>query len=229
MAGGGSQAAVARVLSVRPSLRDPSVCKVDIDGAGTYRLDAETVRALGLTEGCEVDEALVAGIAGAATRLHGKTIALRLLQRRLRSRSELEAALRRRGVPREAVIAVLGDLGRDGWIDDARFARAWVRDRLALRPCGRRRLRAELLAHGVAAPVADEAVRELLSGDAEAELALEQARARWGRLRGVEPIAARRRLAGWLQRRGYAPDVIARTLRLLSPALSDRPDVDPAA
>jgi regulatory protein len=131
-------------------------------------------------------------------------------------------------------VAVIGELTRAGWIDDARFARAWIQDRLALRPCGGRRLRAELLAHGVAAPVAEEEIRSLLPGDTEAEVALQQAQVRLGRLRGLSDTVARRRLTGWLQRRGYAPDVIARTLRVLrfdSSRLgsSDRPDADPAA
>ncbi len=219
----------ARVLRVRASGRDPSLRYVDIDGAGTFRLDAETVRALALVEGCEADAALVARIAGAAARRLGKTIALRLLQRRLRSQAELEAALRRRGVPPVSAVAVIGELTHAGWIDDARFAQAWVRDRLALRPCGGRRLRAELLAHGVTASVADDAVRSLVPRDVEAELALQQAQARLARFHRVPSTVARRRLAGWLQRRGFAPEVIARTMRALDAGLSNRPDVGPAA
>ncbi len=229
MTAGTFGASHARVLRVRPSVRDPSLRYVDIEGAGTFRLDVDTVHALALTEGCEADAALVARVAGAAAHRQGKTIALRLLQRRLRSRAELEAALSRRGVPAESAVAVIGELSRAGWIDDARFARVWVQDRLALRPCGRRRLRAELLAHGVAAAVADDVVRSLVPGDVEAELALQQAQARLIRLRRVPTLVARRRLAGWLQRRGFAPEVIAHTLRTLESALSDRPDVDPAA
>jgi hypothetical protein len=80
----------------------------------------------------------------------------------------------------------------------------------------------------VTAAVADDAVRSLVSGDVEAELALQQARVRLVRLRRIPTLVARRRLAGWLQRRGFAPEVIAGTLRSLEPALSDRPDVDSA-
>lgn len=219
----------ARVLRVRASVRDPDLRYVDIEGAGTFRLDAETVHALALVKGCEADAALVARVAGAAARRLGKTIALRLLQRRLRSRAELEAGLRRRGVPPESAVAVIGELTRAGWIDDVRFAQTWVRDRLALRPCGGRRLRAELQARGVAASIADDAVRSLVPGAVEAELALQQAQARLARLRRLPPMVARRRLAGWLHRRGFASEVIARTMRALEAALSSGPDVDPAA
>lgn len=151
----------------------------------------------------------------AAARQLGRAIALRLLEKRLRSRAELEAALRRRGVSAENAVAVVGGLRRIGWIDDARFARAWVRDRLALRPSGHRRLRAELLARGVSPEDAEEALAALLPAGKEQALALEQARGRLRRLNGLAPVVARRRLVAWLRRRGFESATIARILRVL--------------
>lgn len=151
----------------------------------------------------------------ASVRQRGRAIALRLLERRLRSRAELAAALRRRRVSAEDVVAVLGSLQRIGWIDDARFARAWISDRLSLKPSGRRRLRAELLARGVSPVHADEALTALLPAGREQTVALEQARGRLRRLRGVPGPLARRRMAAWLQRRGFASETIVRVLRTL--------------
>ncbi len=208
---------------------DPRVCRVDIEGTGSFHLDVETVRALGLVEGQEIGESVLSRVTEAAARHHARTVALRLLQRRLRSRAELEAALRRRGIARETLLAVAAELRVAGWIDDSRFARVWIQDRMALRPCGARRLRAELLAKGVSPQIADEAIAALVPRAAEEALALEQARARLNRLRGLAPVVARRRMAAWLQRRGYAADVIARTLRAVTRDHPEQPDVDPAA
>ena len=208
---------------------DPRVCRVDIEGRGQFRLDVETARALGLAEGQEIGEAVLSRIAEAAARHDARTVALRLLQRRLRSRAELEAALRRRRIARETILALSAELRVAGWIDDSRFARVWIQDRMALRPCGARRLRAELLAKGVAPQIAEEAIAALVPRAAEDTLALEQARARLRRLGGLAPVVARRRMAAWLQRRGYAADVIVRTLRAVTREHPDQPDVDPAA
>jgi regulatory protein len=202
---------------------------VEIEGAGSFCLDAETIRALGLTEGAPVAPDLVVRVAEFAGRRQATAVALGLLRRRLRSRAELEAGLLRRGVHREVVLAVTAELRRQGWIDDARFAKAWVRDRLALRPRGMRRLRAELLAKGVSASVADEAIAALVPAGSEDGLALEQARSWLRRMRGLEPEVARRRLVGRLARRGYAPETIVRTLRTLLPSRQGRSDADPAA
>jgi regulatory protein len=219
----------ARVLRVHTLVGDPRVCRVDIEGAGQFRLDVETARALGLAEGQEISEAVLSRVAAAAARHDARTVALRLLQRRLRSRAEIEAALRRRSIAREAILAVSAELRSTGWIDDSRFARVWIQDRQALRPCGARRLRAELLAKGVAPQIAEEAIAALVPRATEDTLALEQARARLARLRGLAPVVARRRTAAWLQRRGYATDVIVRTLRMVTREHTDQPDVDPAA
>jgi len=189
----------------------------------------QTARALGLEAGSTVNATTLARMVDAAAREEARAVALRLLGRRWRSRRELEAALRRRGLPAAAIASAVGELRRQGWIDDARFARAWVQDRLALRPCGRRRLRAELLAKGIAPSLVDEVLSTLLPAAAEGDLALHQARARLARLKGLPTQTARRRLAGWLQRRGFSAEVVARVLRTLALGMSDPPDVDPAA
>lgn len=190
---------------------------------------SQTARALGLAAGSTVDAATFARMVEAAARQQARAAALRLLQRRWRSRRELEVALRRRGLPSGAISSAVAELLRQGWIDDERFARAWVQDRLALRPCGRRRLRAELLAKGIAPGLVDSVVSALLPAGSEGDLALVGARSRLARLRGLSPQTARRRLAGWLQRRGFSAEVVARVLRTLELETPDQPDVDPAA
>ncbi len=213
---------------VRASARDPGVCLVEIEGVGRFRIDARTASALGLAEGQHLAPNEVARLASAAERQRARTAALRLLQRRLRSRAELEVALRRRGVPREEALAVIGELARSGWIDDGRFARAWIADRLALRPSGARKLRAELAVRGVAPAVIADALREQLLPEQEEALALRQAGDRLRRLQGFPPQVARRRLVGWLQRRGYSAGTIASTLRKVGPSSAGSPDDDPS-
>lgn len=204
-----------RVSRVAVPKRAPHVRIVAIDGVGRFRLDAATVSALAIEEGRDIDARAARRIADAAVRQDGRATALRLLNRRLRSRTELAAALRRRGTSGAVLQTLLAELTHAGWIDDARFARAWVADRLALRPGGRRRLKAELIAKGIARDLADETIGAMLTPQAEEELALAQAGGRWRRLQRLPPPVARRRLAGWLQRRGFGQPAIARALRNL--------------
>ncbi|MGQ0548273.1 MAG: regulatory protein RecX [Armatimonadota bacterium] len=220
----GQSTAGFRITCVRVSERDPSIRVVDIEGVGTFRLDIKSVDALSLSEGVEIDSRLADRVAEAAMHREGRAIALRLLQRRLRSRAELETGLRRRGVSKVVSIGIIDDLAREGWIDDARFARAWVRDRLALRPSGRRRLRVELLSRGVPPQTADDAIASMLTAEGEEDLALVQARARFRRVQRLPPQVARRRLVGWLRRRGFSQAAIARVLRTVQGIITGEED-----
>jgi len=216
--------AVSRITRIRARERDPTLRVVEIEGVGTFRLDVTTVDALALSEGLEIDSRLAARVAEADSRREGRAIALRLLERRLRTRAELEAGLRRRGVSRAVQTVLIGELAREGWIDDARFAKAWVRDRLALRPSGRQRLKAELISRGVSPQTAEETITSMLTSEAEGELAVVQAQARIRRVWRLPPIVARRRLVGWLRRRGFGPAAIARVLRTVQGATIDEDD-----
>lgn len=207
------------MVRVRTRPRDPDVRLVTVERLGTLRLGVRDVDALGIVEGALLSGAALHRARRLAARQDARAAALRLLHRRLRSRAELERALRRRGYTGDDVAAVVADLMRVGWIDDVRFARAWIADRLRLRPSGGRRLAAELAARGVDRRVIHDALAAALPAAAEDELATAQAAARSRRLRGLPPVTARRRLAAWLQRRGFGTEAISRALRtVLGPA-----------
>lgn len=111
------------------------------------------------------------------------------------------------------------DLTARGYLDDAAFARHWVETR-APRGYGARRLRAELLARGVATAVADAALLTLAP-----EAALERARAAGRRrlpaLRRGRPERMAPRLWDYLRRRGYPDSVVARVVRELTGGRSE--------
>jgi regulatory protein len=152
--------------------------------------------------------------------------ALRLLAHRARSRGELATRLRRKDFPSGLIQPVLDELESRGWLDDAEFARSWIRDRLRLRPRGRRALLAELRNKGVAGDVAEAALDEAFDEPevSEREIALSLATG-WLRRQpptlahalltgGRDPVAekARRRFQGHLARRGIPGGLIRQVL-----------------
>jgi regulatory protein len=134
-----------------------------------------------------------------------------LLSRRAWTRAELAARLRRRGAPPDVAAAVVGDLVARGYVDDAAYARHWVATRAA-RGYGAARLRAELRARGVAAPLIDAALGTLEPEEPLAR-AREAARRRLPALRRGRPERLAHRLRDYLLRRGYGVGVVARVVR----------------
>jgi regulatory protein len=124
------------------------------------------------------------------------------------------------------VARALADLESAGLIDDRRFAEEVVRRQASGRLAGDRAIRTALAAKGVDPAVREDALAAL--GD-EAERALALATSRAGRLAGLGPEAAFRRLYGLLVRRGYGPgvarDACRRALARLLPAESDGSDL----
>jgi regulatory protein len=146
--------------------------------------------------------------------------ALKLLERTLRTRSDLQRRLREKGFDAATVSDVLDRLAEVGLVDDVEFARAWLAGRWGRRPSGWRRLQQELRGKGVSQEDTERA-RELLAerGGAPDEVAsaaklVAQARRRYEKL---EPRVARQRLYALLARHGYDGDVIRRALELNEP------------
>jgi len=128
--------------------------------------------------------------------------ALRLLEHRPRSRSELSRRLRQAHLSQEAVETALDNLERVGLVDDEAFARFWVEQRLEFRPRSRRALRHELRRHGVP----DSVVEDVLRGVSDEEAAAKIVERRLARTRSQQPEQwekQRQRLFSHMQRLGF--------------------------
>jgi regulatory protein len=110
-----------------------------------------------------------------------------------------------------------------GYLNDEEYARAFVRERIRIKPRGKPRLVSELLTRGVDRQVAERAVQAALDeeGVTEVDLLLDVASRRVRGLRTLDPQAARRRLSAFLARRGFRPGDIREVVRQLIP---ERPD-----
>ncbi len=203
------------VLSVKAS-RTPGLRVVLLEDGRRFRLPAEVVHRWRLEPGSSLTQEQVEALGGEAMRAHAQDAALRLLAVRARSAAELTERLRRRGIDDSLVRAVVADLRARGYLDDESFALEWVRHRLEQGTWGIERIRWELRGKGIPPDLVERAIRAQGGNDPSAE---EERRARAaalrqiGRYAGLAPPVRRRRLAAFLQRRGFSPGTIARIVR----------------
>ena len=142
--------------------------------------------------------------------------ALRLLARRDYSRAELAQRLVRRGVPSAEVETLLDEFEQLGYLSDARYAGALVRQRegrLAPRAIAR-----DLRDKGIGADAARDALSSL---DARDELA--DATTLWTRRFGTAPADDREkaRQVRFLLSRGYSAAIAFRVLRAAGATLDE--------
>lgn len=137
---------------------------------------------------------------------------LRMLDHKARTRAELAAALRRRGVPDDVAAPVLDRFAEVGLIDDAALAAGYALAQHEERGLAGRAVAMKLRRRGLA----DDTVRDAVGLiDRDSELATARAlvcrRAR--SMSGLEPAVRARRLVGLLARKGYDPGIAHRVVR----------------
>ena len=182
--------------------------EVAIDDGRTLTITEETYVRFGLAGGQALDPdrlremEMADGVARAMMEAH------RLIDHRMRTRRELAVRLRSRGRPEEVIAEVLDRLENVGLIDDGRFARQWIDERLRSRPVGLSLLRRELRQKGIDAEIIETALEEREDGEEETDRAFEALRRQSHRYARLDRDAAHRRMVAFLGRRGFGPHVI---------------------
>jgi regulatory protein len=157
----------------------------------------------------------------------GRKILLDLLTGRARTRSELAAALAKKRVPEPLAASLLDRFEEVGLVDDAAFAREWVRSRQSSRGLARRALAQELRRKGIDEQTARDALDEV-DPDDEVESARRLVRRKLRGAAALDRAVAIRRLTGMLARKGYAAGLAMRVVREELEAVGhDVADLDP--
>ncbi|CAO5254141.1 recombination regulator RecX [Frankia sp. AgKG'84/4] len=141
-----------------------------------------------------------------------REICLNQLAARARSRAELAATLRRRGVSEDVAEAVLDRLTAVGLVDDGAFAAAYISSARERRGLGRQALAVELRRRGIEPDIVDAATEVIDEADEE-EIARDLVRRRLASMDRLPEQVRIRRLVAMLMRRGYSGGLAARVVR----------------
>lgn len=144
-----------------------------------------------------------------------KYTAYRYLTIRPRSHKELADKLQDKEFSEPMIAAVLEHVTRLGYLDDGKFAAQWAASRVRSRGFGRRRLEQELRIKGISRDIIKGTLGTLFEEVPEAETARKEAEKKLRTLTRFEPEVRRRRLAGFLERKGYSSEIIRNVLNAL--------------
>ena len=203
------------ITALKAQRRSTDRLNLYIDGEFRCGIAMDVVATERLRIGQTVDEALLERLIAADEAWKAKQAALSLLGARARGTGELTDRLRRKGYTQPAIDWAISESQRLGYLDDAAFAEAWVRDRVRLRPRGPRALAAELARKRVPSDIARAAIDRVMRNDAvgEKELCADVA-AKWLRTHNTETASRedsqnlQRRFTAYLARRGFSSDTI---------------------
>lgn len=195
---------VRKITALKQQKRNRQRVNVELDGEFAFGLSR--ILAAWLEVGQELSEEKIAQLQAEDAKEVAYQRAIRFIGYRMRTEAEVRDKLKEKSVPEDVIEEVLKRLHRSGIVDDERFAQSWVENRSEFRPRSHRALSFELRQKGIPNEVIENSLSEATDDEQLAYLAAtKQSR----RLKGLEWPDFRRKLSGFLARRGFPYNVIA--------------------
>lgn len=186
--------------------RNPNRFNIYLDG--TFAFGLESALATTLKVGQTLSPEMIASLQQQEAVSQAKARAVRLISRRPRSIAEIEQNLRQKDFEAHVIEQAVARLQEVGLLDDEAFARYWVEQRDTFKPRSHLALRQELQQKGVNRAVIEVALSEVDQTAAAQRAAAKQAR----RYTHLTEDEFRRKLAGFLQRRGFHYEIIKQVI-----------------
>ena len=133
---------------------------------------------------------------------------------RAKSKGELLAHLKTRGVEDDVAQAVVFRLQETGLVNDREFASAWATSRHSHKKLSKRIIAGELRQKGVTQEQIDEAL-DGIDDESEYRVALDLGFKKYNTMSRLEPDVQIRRIQSLLARKGFNFTIISRVLREL--------------
>lgn len=197
-----------KVTAIEAQKRNPNRVNIYLDDQFAFGL--ARIVAAWLQVGQELSDEKVAAMQAEDAREVALQKALHFLSYRARSIEEVRKNLEKHEIPEAAIQPTLEKLQNAGLLNDHDFARTWVENRNTFRPRGRRALRMELRQKGLPESVIETTLEETTDEEA---LALTAARKHLRKLKGLDWMDFRKKMAGFLGRRGFPYEVVASVTR----------------
>lgn len=138
-----------------------------------------------------------------------------LLRYRPRSIKEFQDRLIKKGFNRDTTNTITDEFKQSNLLDDKEFARAWVADRISLKPAGKSLIRRELTIKGIDSELISEVLGDIRPFYDEYETAKVLAEKRLRTLGRLNKLKKKKRIYAYLVRRGFSSDAIWKAINEL--------------
>ena len=204
-----------QITDIQINEEKPSRGVIFLDGVYFDSVDADCIPKLGLRVGLEIEAEVLHKLIEADEGIRAKNYALELLSDQSYSKSQMIYQLGQKGFGTAAINITLEALEHLGHIKDESFAKKWVDRRQRSKPKGKKMLEHELVNQSIDKTTVDRVLAEIHDGE-ETQLALQVARKQVKRYRSLPPEVAKRRLHGFLLRRGFDYETIQSVIQRVS-------------
>jgi regulatory protein len=205
-----------KITALKLQQRNRNRVNVYLDGEFAFGLSR--IVAAWLHTGQELDDKKIAELKSQDDIEIALQRALNFLSYRARSEQEVRQNLKKHGHTESVIDEIIERLKRGGLVDDKNFAETWVENRVEFRPRGSQMLRLELRQKGIH----DQVIADVLEDLDESSLAIKAARKQARRHKSLEWQEFRKKMIGFLARRGFHYGVISEVLPLIWEEISSQ-------
>jgi len=196
-----------------------------LNGGPSIVVHASVIEKFGLRVGLEIESSVIEKLVAADEVTRAKQRALDLLREakehaaakktervpEVYTKSEIRRQLAHHGFSTDTVATALAELIQSGHIRDRKYAENWVVRRQKSNPRGKTLLKHELVKKGIDKETVEQVVAAI-DTEEETKIALRIARKRARQYRRLPNHVAKRRLHGFLARRGFGTDIVRQVL-----------------
>ena len=219
-----------KITDIQSSPELPSYQQLFLNGAPFLVIHAALIEKFGLRIGLEIEAEVIKKIIAADEVMRAKHHALRLLREvkdsatpdetedsrptlkpKTYTKNEMERQLEREGFSADAIETSISELIRSGHIRDRKYAENWIVRRQKSNPRGKTLLKHELVDKGIDKETAEQVIATVEAED-ETQIALQIAQKRAKQYKRLPTHVAKRRLHGFLARRGFGSDTVRQVL-----------------
>ena len=219
-----------KITSIQSVPELPSHQQLFLNGTPFVVIHTSLVEKFGLRIGLEIKAEIIEKIIAADEVMRAKNYALRLLREekdntaidasetsrpagkpKIYTKHEMEQRLERDGFSAKSIETVIEELIHSGHIRDRKYAENWIVRRQKTNPRGKVLLKNELVDKGIDRETAEQVVANVELKD-EMKVALQIAQKRAKQYERLPIHVAKRRLHGFLARRGFDSETVRRVL-----------------
>jgi len=199
---------MSKITALRVGKGRKKRVNVFLDDRFAFSLEAEVVIKEGLQVGQELSASQIEALAKLDHFHRCLNAATHYFGYRPRSEFEVRERLQRRGFDGDSIEVVIGRLKEQGLVNDIDFAQFWRENRVSFSPRSQWLAKLEMRRKGVADDIIDQVIDTIDDDDSAYRAALSKARS----LPRSDYQGFRRRLGGYLKRRGFGYGVINHTV-----------------
>ncbi len=201
-----------RITKIEPQKKRKDRYNIYIDDEFYFGLDENVVLKFGLREKDEIDKELIERIEGEEVVAKAYNATVNFLKTRERSKKEISDKLKTKEYSLSVIKKILAKLENLDLVNDKRFAQMFVRDRIKLKPKGKRVLRLELKQKGIDGDIIEKVLEDILDKKKESELVEKVFKKIESRYSNLPPAEQKQKIIKYLLGKGFEWNIIERVV-----------------